>query len=95
MSETIFEHVRKCSRLREDQAPADFEPQRYPQPTKAWPGSEDKISVLCERAERGEPLHVPGDASFFRLLRTRPLLEMLVPSEIRIKDEDEPGWPPY
>lgn len=34
-----------------------------PQPTAAPPGSEEKIAVMAERAERRQPLCVAGDAT--------------------------------
>jgi hypothetical protein len=32
------------------------------QPTKAMPGTVEKVAVLATRLERDEPLHHPGDA---------------------------------
>jgi hypothetical protein len=34
---------------------------KLPEPTDAWPGTEAKVRVLCERAARGEQLHHPHD----------------------------------
>lgn len=39
----------------------DFVPVGMPEPTTAFPGSPEKVKVLQRRAERGEPLWVPGD----------------------------------
>jgi hypothetical protein len=39
----------------------DFEPRRRGTPTTAKPGSVEKLAVLRDRVDRGEPLFVPGD----------------------------------
>jgi hypothetical protein len=39
----------------------DFEPRAKSEPTAARPGSLEKLHVLAERAERGQPLWHPFD----------------------------------
>lgn len=38
-------------------------PGKAPQPTRALPGSPDKVEVLCKRVEAGEYLFHPEDAT--------------------------------
>jgi hypothetical protein len=47
----------------------DFEPTFSPSasfpPTKALPGSSEKLEILCERVRRGLPLWHPEDRRFY------------------------------
>lgn len=47
----------------------DFEPvpcsPTHFSPTEAIPGSAEKLSVMCERIARGEPLWHPSDRRFY------------------------------
>lgn len=38
-----------------------YEPCNPAEPTKAMPGTEEKITVMCHRVQHGQPLFVPGD----------------------------------
>ena len=40
----------------------DFEPYEECQPTGAFPGSLEKIQVMCERLAKGQDMHHPDDA---------------------------------
>ncbi|XZE52114.1 hypothetical protein SH139x_003796 [Planctomycetaceae bacterium SH139] len=47
----------------------DFEPKPLPNsafvPTKALPGSDEKLKILCDRVRRGLPLWHPEDRRFY------------------------------
>ena len=45
----------------------DFECVRDPEPTRARPGSAEKIAVLIARVEAGESMHHENDAKMFRI----------------------------
>ena len=45
--------------------PHDQEPEVFPEPTSAYPGSFEKIQVLADRVRRGEHLWHPDDQSDF------------------------------
>jgi hypothetical protein len=55
---TIFEHIAvfasRCEVI-------EFVPPNPGTPTQAAPGSPEKFLILCQRAERGEEIHVDGD----------------------------------
>ena len=42
-----------------------FQPPNQTNPTPAKPGSVEKLRVMTERYRAGQPLHHPGDATFF------------------------------
>lgn len=55
MVKNIFDELK--SKLHDE----DFEPRGRSKPTAARPGSLEKLHVLAERAERGQPLWHPFD----------------------------------
>jgi len=55
MSRTIFQEIRL------KQHDEDYEPCNESLPTGAKPGSLEKLLVIIERVERGQPLFHPGD----------------------------------
>lgn len=49
----------------------NYEPSKPAKPTKAQPGSPDKIRLLRERAEKGQPLWHPDDVIIEHRLHER------------------------
>jgi hypothetical protein len=55
MNKNIFDELK--SKLHDE----DFEPRAKCEPTAARPGSLEKLFVLAQRVERGQPLYHPFD----------------------------------
>ena len=61
VSQSVIEAIREGEW---DFEPTPCSPHHF-QPTQAIPGSAEKVSILCERISRGQPLWHPQDRRFF------------------------------